>query len=111
MSPFGLIGLTLLAVSASAQDYRFEVASIRKGDPSGQWTGALGASTPRRFSSESASIAALAMQAFGARQRFEMEFQPWMAETRFNVIATIPEGASASDLPLMIRHLLEDRFD
>jgi uncharacterized protein (TIGR03435 family) len=41
---------------------------------------------------------------------FEMEFPSWMKSARFNVMATIPEGAAKTDLPVMIRRLLEDRF-
>jgi uncharacterized protein (TIGR03435 family) len=110
MARFSLACLALLTASASAQDYRFEVASIRPGDPSGRLAGPPAPPSPRRFTSESASIVSLAMKAFDARQRFEVEYPPWMQTTYFNVIAAIPEGASAADLPVMIRHLLEDRF-
>jgi uncharacterized protein (TIGR03435 family) len=92
------------------RDYRFEVASIRPGEPSGQWTGALGRSSPKRFTAESATIVTLAMRAFRLKNMFQIEFAPWMISTRFNVIATIPEGAANTDLPVMIQHLLEDRF-
>jgi Protein of unknown function (DUF3738). len=100
--------------SSSAQpakrDYRFEVASIRPGDPSGRWTGALAPSSPGRFAAESATIVSLAMQAFGVKQMFQIEWQPWMVSAHFNVEATIPESATDADLPIMIQRLLEDRF-
>jgi len=62
------------------------------------------------FHCESASISGLAMQAFGLKQSFQIEFPAWMLTARFNVTATIPEGAASTDLPMMIQHLLEDRF-
>ena len=100
--------------SSSAQpakrDYRFEVASVRRGDPSGRMTGPPGPSSPRRFTAESETIASLAMKAFGVKQSFQIEFQPWMASAYFNVFANFPEGAANTDLPIMIQHLLEDRF-
>jgi uncharacterized protein (TIGR03435 family) len=34
----------------------------------------------------------------------------WMDSAWFTINATIPEGATKADLPIMIRHLLEDRF-
>ena len=34
----------------------------------------------------------------------------WLGNTRFEIAATIPEGAKPEDLPLMLRSLLEERF-
>jgi uncharacterized protein (TIGR03435 family) len=56
------------------------------------------------------SISGLAFQAFGKKQRFELEYPPWMVTTYFAVNAAIPEGATKADLPIMIQHLLEDCF-
>jgi uncharacterized protein (TIGR03435 family) len=92
------------------RDYRFEVASIRRGDPSGRLTGPPVPSSPRRFSAQSETIVGLAMRAFGVKQMSQIEWQPWMISAHFNVEATFPEGATQADLPIMIQHLLEDRF-
>jgi uncharacterized protein (TIGR03435 family) len=92
------------------RDFRFEVASIRPGDPSGRLIGPPVPSSPRRFSAQSETIVSLAMRAFGVKQMSQIEWQPWMTSAHFTVEATIPEGATHADLPIMIQHLLEDRF-
>jgi uncharacterized protein (TIGR03435 family) len=93
------------------RDYRFEVASIRPGPPDGRLTGPSGPSyTPGHFREEVTSIYGLAYFAFGKKQAFELEGPEWMYRTYFNVNATLPEGATKADLPIMVRHLLEDRF-
>ena len=93
------------------RDYRFEVASIRPGPPDGRLSGRPGPSyTPGRFREEVTSIDGLAFIAFGKKQGFEIECPEWMYRTFFTVNATLPEGATKADLPIMVRHLLEDRF-
>lgn len=93
------------------RDYRFEVASIRPGPPDGRLSGAPGpAYTPGRFREEVTTIDGLAFIAFGKKQGFEIESPEWMYKIHFTVNATIPEGATKADLPVMVQHLLEDRF-
>ena len=93
------------------RDYRFEVISIRPGPPDGRLSGRPGPSyTPGRFQEEVTSIDGLAFIAFGKKQGFEIECPEWMYRTFFTVNATLPEGATKADLPIMVRHLLEDRF-
>ncbi len=50
------------------------------------------------------------MQAFGLKQEYQIEYKSWMRSSHFTVNATYPEGATDADLPIMIQHLLEDRF-
>jgi len=93
------------------RDYRFEVASIRPGPPDGRLSGPPGpAYTPGRFREEATSIWGLAAIAFGKKQGYELESPEWMYKTYFTVNATLPEGATKVDLPIMVQHLLEDRF-
>ena len=66
--------------------------------------------TPGRFRTESNTIPGLAFQAFGKKHSFELECPQWMVTTHFTINATLPEGATKADLPIMIQHLLEDRF-
>jgi len=95
----------------ATRDYRFEVASIRPGPPDGRLSGPPGPSyTPGRFREEVTSIWGLAAIAFGKKQGFEIEGPPWMYKTYFTVNATLPERATKADLPIMVQHLLEDRF-
>jgi uncharacterized protein (TIGR03435 family) len=98
------------AAQTDKRDYRFEVASIHPADPSGRISGRPGPSASGRFTSENTTIVGLAMQAFGAKQSYQIEYKPWMLSTHFSVNATYPDGATRADLPIMIHHLLEDRF-
>jgi uncharacterized protein (TIGR03435 family) len=105
-------------VSASVQnlqrDYRFEVASIRPvGPPTGLEypNGRIPPSyTPGHYRNEKTSLAELAMEAFRVRHPYQIEYPRWMVSTYLTVNATLPEGATKADLPIMIQHLLEDRF-
>ena len=95
----------------ATRDYRFEVASIRPGPPDGRLSGPPGPSyTPGRFHQEVTTISSLASTAFGKKQGYEIEGPEWMYRTYWAVDATIPEGATKADLPIMVQHLLEDRF-
>lgn len=95
----------------ASRDYRFEVISIRPGPPDGRLSGPPGPSyTPGRFRQEASSIYGLAFIAFGKKQAFELEGPEWMYRTYFTVDARIPDGATKADLPIMVQHLLEDRF-
>lgn len=96
-------------------DYRFEVASIRHTDPPGLYKGGpIGpAYTPGHYREERIYLGALAFDAFGLKHSYQIEYPSWMHSTVsgwFAVNATLPEGATKADLPIMIRHLLEDRF-
>jgi uncharacterized protein (TIGR03435 family) len=95
-------------------DYRFEVASIRPvGPPTGNEypDGKIPPSyTPGHYRNEKISLAGLAWEAFEIKYEFQIEYPGWMASTYFFVNAALPEGATKADLPIMIQHLLEDRF-
>lgn len=96
--------------SGSAQtvkrDYRFEVASIRPTNPG---PGLTDPSMAGHFSS-TASLAGLAMTAFGKKHGYEIDCPQWMGASDYRIDATFPPGATEADLPIMIQHLLEDRF-
>jgi uncharacterized protein (TIGR03435 family) len=49
-------------------------------------------------------------EAFGVKQDYEVELPRWMNSKFFAVNATTPEGATKAELPIMVKHLLEDRF-
>ncbi len=109
-SPVAESGKASDSAQTTKPDYRFEVASIRPADPSGRIAGPRAPSSPGRFKEENTTLVSLAMRAFGLKQIFQIEFQPWMITERFSVEATFPAGATSDDLPIMIQHLLEERF-
>jgi uncharacterized protein (TIGR03435 family) len=93
-------------------DYRFEVASVRPATPPDghEYLNGPQGYTPGRFRRTNVSLAVLAFMAFGLKHKYETRYPSWMDSTYFSVNATLPEGATKADLPIMIRHLLEDRF-
>jgi uncharacterized protein (TIGR03435 family) len=66
--------------------------------------------SPGRYRDEDISLGTLAWEAFGLKHSYQIEYPQWMGTAHFTVNATIPEGATKADLPIMIQHLLEDRF-
>jgi uncharacterized protein (TIGR03435 family) len=101
---------------ASAQpaqrDYRFEVASLRPGSPPTGWEYKAGPQgyTPGRFRETNMQFSAMAWDAFKVKRSYQIEYPRWMDSTFFTINATLPEGADKADLPIMFKHLLEDRF-
>jgi uncharacterized protein (TIGR03435 family) len=94
------------------RDYSFEVASVRPAaPPTGQEykAGPQGYS-PGRFRETNRSLESWVFQAFKLKQGFEIENPRWMESTYFTINATLPEGATKADVPIMLRHMLEDRF-
>jgi uncharacterized protein (TIGR03435 family) len=41
---------------------------------------------------------------------YQISGPPWLSQERFDIVATIPEGATKDDVPAMLRSLLEERF-
>ena len=72
--------------------------------------GTLHPYSPGRYRQERIYLGGLAFEAFGLKDGDQIEYPKWMASTFFSINATLPEGATKADLPIMIRHLLEDRF-
>ena len=106
----GTLNGTLNDSQTGKREYRFEVAVIRPADPSGMTSRPPNSPGARRFMSESTTIVGLAMRAFGLKEGYQIEYKPWMLSTYFSVNATYPDGATKADLPIMVQHLLEDRF-
>ena len=104
-------GKTPASAQPVERDYRFEVASIRPTDPPGlNRGGSLQPYSPGRYREQRIYLGALAWKAFGLTHFYQIQYPSWMSSTYFAVDATLPEGATKEDLPIMIRHLLEDRF-
>lgn len=41
---------------------------------------------------------------------YQISGPPWLSQERFDIVATIPEGATKDDVPAMLQALLADRF-
>ncbi len=95
-------------------DYRFEVASIRQVELTGFAYGDPRLNPhfdPGLYRVEQVNLDTLVAQAFEIkRANQQMETPRWMNTEYFTINAVPAEGATKADLPIMLRHLLEDRF-
>jgi uncharacterized protein (TIGR03435 family) len=108
-------GLILCAALAHAQAPTFEVAAIRPATfptpdtmRSGKFNPGLkinGLSLDWGF----ATLADLIPYAYRVKS-FQVTGPSWMRESRWNIIAKLPEGASPDQAPEMIQALLAERF-
>jgi uncharacterized protein (TIGR03435 family) len=93
-----------------AQAQQFETASIR---PSAAGARQMPArrirNSPGRVVYEEHSLKDLLFLSFRV-PFFRLPTPQWMEEEFFDVAATLPAGATTDDVPLMLQHLLEERF-
>ena len=102
--------LTLLASTALAQTKpAFEVASVR---PSADQVSSVRVG----FQATGSQVRVTAMSikdyvgiAYSVKPQ-QIEGPDWIGSQRFDVVATIPDGVSSSQVPAMLRTLLEERF-
>lgn len=106
----GAVIAGLLAAAPS-----FEVAAIRAADlptpetfRSGQFRPGLRLDAGT-FDWQFASLADLLPYAFDVKS-FQISGPSWMAQSRWNIQAKLPAGASESEAPAMVQALLVDRF-
>jgi bla regulator protein BlaR1 len=93
-------------------DLQFEVASIKHSDPSRMGSPAPPRmSSPGLFRAEFSTLTGLAMQAYGLKQGFEIDWKsPWMGTELYGVEAKVPAGATKAQIRIMLQRLLADRF-
>ena len=97
-----------LQVVDDAQLPRFEVASVKPGDPNAD-RASIG--TPQgRFVQENMNLVNALEIAFGARSYQFGTLPDLILRDRFSINARMPAGAAPADLALMMRALLIDRF-
>ena len=96
---------------------KFEVASVKvahsRAEESAATARGRGASGPKidpaRVELEYTSMAALLSMAYRV-EPFRVQGPDWMATSRFDIKAKIPEGGTAAQVPEMLQSLLEERF-
>jgi len=118
----GLIPLCLLltpcAVSAQAPDdsLRFEVASVKPhvpaaGErPGSSFKGGPGTEDPGRITVINRMLSTLIIEAYGIRA-YQLERPEWLAESRYDIAANVPPGATPAQAKAMMRNFLVERFD
>jgi uncharacterized protein (TIGR03435 family) len=116
-----LLCLTLTAIAAFAQTKpSFEVATVKPAQPMDQakMIAALrsGGKMPmgahidsRRAEYLYLDLKTLMTYAYGVKP-YQITGPDWMATTRFDIVAKMPEGSTKNDAPQMLQSLLEERF-
>ena len=115
------LGLALGAIAAFAQTKpAFEVASIKPADPNamakimaavqnGQMP-KIGAHVDAdRAEYTYLDLKSLISLAYGVKP-YQITGPDWIANTRFDIVAKLPDKASKADAPKMLQTLLEERF-
>src|SRR5579872_6348764 len=108
-------GLVLCAALGHAQTSTFEVAAIRPASlpgpdtmRSGQFRAGMKI-TGLNLDWGFVTLADLIPYAYRVKS-FQVTGPSWMRESRWNIIAKLPEGASPDQAPEMIQALLAERF-
>lgn len=101
-----------ISAQNSAGPLAFEVASVKPAGTrpaTGRGIAAGLRVTNRRASLEFVPLKLVIQTAYGVRQ-YQVAGPDWLVSERFNIDATLPEGATRDQVPEMLRTLLAERF-
>ncbi len=99
--------LTLSVAALSAQN--FDIASVKRSAP-GTANDVLPPQTdPMRINYSGVTLKAVISQAYGMTPE-QITGPKWLGDERFDIVATLPAGATPQQIPVMLQHLLADRF-
>jgi uncharacterized protein (TIGR03435 family) len=108
-----LFCLPLHSQTAAPELTSFEVASIKPSAPVSPMRvgsrGGPGTKDPTRFIADNLSLLNLILRAYNLK-RWQLSGPDWLVTARFNVNATIAEGATRDQFRLMLQNLLIERF-
>lgn len=107
-----IMRLTYLLISAAvawsqASNPAFEVATIKRSDPTADVGQMI--RDPRRVALAQVSVQNLIAQAYRIKN-FQISGPSWLDSERFDIVATVPDGATQDQLPAMLQTLLQERF-
>jgi uncharacterized protein (TIGR03435 family) len=95
----------LLFIAGSVAAQRFDVASIRTGQPGRELVEAV----PGSLTMRNTRLISCIRWAYGA-QEYQVVGPGWIGEARFDIVAKAGSAAPEAELRLMLRALLADRF-
>ena len=85
----------------------FEAAAIKRSDPTAD--GGQMIRDPKLVALHRVSLTNLLAQAFRIKN-FQISGPSWLDTERFDIVATLPDGATQDQLPAMLQTLLRQRF-
>jgi uncharacterized protein (TIGR03435 family) len=109
--------LLLIAGVTFGQGKSFEVATVRLAPPLNPAAIAAGGKMHIGMSIDKARVdiglplAAVITQAFKLKA-YQLQFPDWLTKEQqmYDILATLPDGATADDIPEMLQNLLKERF-
>jgi uncharacterized protein (TIGR03435 family) len=116
------IAALLLGTAAIAQTpdpgLVFEVASLRPAAPRpvvpypnvGMINGGPGTPDPGQIDYTNIPMRQLLQLAYGLQQTFQLSAPAWVEDTRFDIVAKVPVGATKDQFQVMLQNLLADRL-
>ena len=106
---FACLPVIVSLLSSPAATQQFEVASIRPSPTSGESRTPI-ATDPGRVAYRSLSPKILIQLAYKSPEWKISGGPDWLDSDLYDVVATLPAGASVEQIPLMLQALLADRF-
>lgn len=95
---------------ATKKPVEFEVATVK---PVTLQRGRTGVGVlsiePDRITYDGPSLKSMLLKAYGLMP-YQLEGPAWLDDQHYDVVATLPEGATKEQVPEMLQHLLVDRF-
>lgn len=104
--------LAPLVFSQTPKRLEFEVASVRAATPNqgnGAQTPAAARLDPSQIRLNYLTMQDFIVRAYGVKA-YQVIGPDWLKAERFDISATLPEGATVAQVPAMLQSLLEDRF-
>ena len=104
--------LAPLVFSQTSKRLEFEVASVRAATPNqgnGAQTPAAARLDPSQIRLNYLTMQDFIVRAYGVKA-YQVIGPDWLKAERFDISATLPEGATVAQVPAMLQSLLEDRF-
>ena len=108
------IVLLVLAAAGMLSAQTFEVASVRRSAPEGgggaRSTGALPPQTnPSRINYLNVNLKSVLAFAYGVDPA-DISGPQWLGDEKYDIVASVPPGAPQNQVPVMLQHLLTERF-
>lgn len=108
MRPFrAVLTATLCVAALSAQN--FETASVKRSSQNAGTDTIPPQQDPMRINYPGITLRSLLAQAYGVAIE-QITGPKWIGEERFDVVATLPAGATSQQIAVMLQHLLAQRF-
>jgi uncharacterized protein (TIGR03435 family) len=108
----GALTLLLCGAALGQTKLEFEVATVKPAAPGPTIIGRQGgpgSRDPGRVNYTAMALKNLLSFAYGVKI-FQISGPSWMASERYDITATIPEGTTKEQFPVMLQNLLLDRF-